>query len=122
VDNVDLMGYTKLFDSLIMSTIWRADDKTRLVFITMLALRNRNHQIMASIPGLADAAHVSVDECRQAIAKLLAPDPDSRSKDLDGARIVEVDGGWELVNGEKYRQLMSADERREYLKIKQRES
>jgi len=30
-------GYTKLYSSIVASTMWREDDKTRIVFITMLA-------------------------------------------------------------------------------------
>jgi hypothetical protein len=122
-DRIGLMmsGYTKLFSSIITSTIWREDNVTRIVWITMLALRNQRHVVEGSIPGLADVARVSVDECRAAILKLESPDPDSRSKVHDGRRIVPVDGGWLIVNGEKYRRAMSLDDRREYLRQKKAE-
>ncbi len=32
------MAYTKLFHSIVTSTIWRETDPTRIVWITMLAL------------------------------------------------------------------------------------
>jgi len=86
----------------------------------MLAMSNKQGIVEASVPGLADFARVSVDECRAAIAKLEAPDPDSRTKVLDGRRIVPVDGGWELVNHAKYREKMNKEERTQYLAIAQR--
>ncbi len=108
-----LMGYTKLFSEIVMSTVWREKDTTRLVWITMLALRNRHHVVEGSIPGLADCARVSIKACRAAIKVLSDPDPDSRSQELEGRRIQQVDGGWFIINGEKYRRKMSEDERRE---------
>lgn len=87
----------------------------------MLALADRRGIIEGSIPGLADLCRVTVDECREALTKLLSPDPDSRSKEQDGRRITQIDGGWLLVNHAKYRQKLRSDDRREYLTIKQRE-
>ena len=116
-----MTGYTKLFGSIVASTIWREDDKTRLVWITMLAIANKHGEVEASVPGLADLSRVTVDEARASIAKLEAPDLDSRSTEEDGRRIVKVEGGWRLVNHAKYRKKLSADERREYLAQKQRE-
>ncbi len=107
------MSYTKLFSEIVMSTVWREKDTTRLVWITMLALRNMHHVVEASVPGLADCARVSIKACRLALKVLSDPDPDSRSQELEGRRIQEVDGGWFIINGEKYRRKMSADERRE---------
>jgi hypothetical protein len=115
-------GYTKLFGSIVASTIWREDDKTRIVWITMLAIANRSGIVEASLPGLADLARVGVNECQQAVNKLSEPDEYSRTKDHDGRRIAPVDGGWHILNHAKYRAKMGSDERREYLKLKQQES
>lgn len=116
-----MTGYTKLFGSIVASTIWREDDKTRIVWITMLAIANKHGEVEASVPGLADLSRVTVPEARAAIAKLEAPDPDSRSTEEEGRRIVKIPGGWRLVNHGKYRAKLSVDERREYLAQKQRE-
>ena len=112
-------GYTKLFSSIITSTIWREDDKTRILWITMLALRNSRNIVEGSIPGLADMARMTIAECEAALAKLLAPDAYSRTKDNDGRRIAAVDGGWLILNGEKYREKQNEDERREYFRLAQ---
>lgn len=107
------MGYTKLFYDLILSTVWREKDTTRIVWITMLAMRDRDHTVQASLPGLADAAKVSFPDCQEAIRVLSSPDEWSRTKEFDGRRIQETDGGWLILNGEKFRRRLSADERRE---------
>lgn len=116
-----MTGYTKLFSSIVGSTIWRADNETRIVWVTLLALADRDGCVEASIPGLADFARVSLPACERAIQALEAPDQYSRSKDLDGRRIMPIDGGWQLVNHAKYRQAGNADDRREYLRKKQQE-
>jgi hypothetical protein len=108
-----MTGYTKLFNSIVTSTIWSEDDKTRIVWITMLAIADKNGEVQGSVPGLARIAGVSVDDCRVAIAKFLSPDPDSRTKDDEGRRIEEIDGGWSLLNHQKYREMASKDELRE---------
>ena len=115
------MGYSKLFSEIVMSTIWREPNHVRIVWITMLALKDRFHCVNASIPGLADAAKVSIAECEEALRILLSPDPYSRTVENEGRRIKKVEGGWAVLNGEKYRNKMSLDERREYQRIKQRE-
>ena len=115
-----MTGYTKLFSSIIASTIWRADDKTRLVWITMLAMADQFGIVEASVPGLADMARVTLQECQDALQELSAPDEYSRSTERDGRRIEPSDGGWRLINHGKYRDKMSRDERREYQRLYQR--
>ncbi len=107
------MGYAKLFSSIIHSTIWREDPSTKLLWITLLAMSDRDGAIQASIPGLADAARITLDECLEGLEKLKAPDPYSRTKDFEGRRIIEVDGGFVLLNYGKYRDTKSDDEVRE---------
>ncbi len=116
-----MSGYTKLFNSILHSTIWQARNETRLVWITMLAMADRRGVVAAAIPGLAAAARVPLKSCITALSELSSPDEYSRTKDHDGRRIEDVDGGWRLLNHTKYRDKLSSDERREYKKIKQRE-
>ena len=53
---------------------------------------------------------------------LEAADPYSQSKDMEGRRIVRLDeGGWFVVNGAKYRDMLSVEKRREYQRNKQAE-
>jgi len=115
-------GFTKLFGTLITSTIWRESDKTRIVWITMLALADRNGEVAASVPGLAALANVEIDQCREALEVLGAPDPDSRTETHGGRRIEKIEGGWVLLNYAKYRELGRAVDRTEYLRKKQQES
>ncbi len=104
--------YVKLFSTLIHSTIWREELHIKVVWITMLAMADEQGDVWASIPGLADAARVSIEQCEDALTRFSAPDPYSRTKDHEGRRIEVMDGGWHLLNYEKYRQLRDAEHRR----------
>lgn len=114
-------GYTKLFGSLVTSSVWSEDDKTRIVWITMLALSNRNGLVEAAMPGLARAANVPLEDCRAALLKFESPDPDSRSRTFEGRRVERVDGGFQILNYAKYMALMSKEDIREYKREKMRE-
>lgn len=115
------MTFTKLFSSITASTVWCRPSDTRVVWITMLAMADRNGRVWASIPGLAKEAAVSVQACRTAVDEFLAPDPDSRTKTNEGRRIEPIDGGWRLINHAKYRSIRDQEERRNYKAEKQRE-
>jgi hypothetical protein len=113
-----MAGYTKLFQKILDSTIWMEDDKTRIIWIAMLAMANQDGIVESSLPGLAHRARVDVESCRSAIAKFLAPENDSNTKEFGGRRIEAVDGGWKLLNHKKYRDMLSLEHRREYKRIK----
>ena len=117
----NMTGYTKLFGSIVDSTIWRESKETKIVWITMLAKANRDGIVEASLPGLADAARVTIEECESSLKGLSSPDKYSRTKDFEGRRIEEVDGGWRVLNHAKYRAKMNSDERREYFRLKKQE-
>lgn len=114
-------GYTKLFSTILTSTIWQEPIEVKVLWITMLALSDKNGYVSGSIPGLAHVAGISLEACQKGIQCLSSPDSFSRTKIEDGRRIRETDGGWELVNHAKYRVLLSAEERKEYNRRKQQE-
>ncbi len=107
-------GFTKLFNTIVTSTIWQEDDKTRIVWITMLAIADAFGNVFAAIPGLASVANVTIEAAQKAVSNLLAPDEWSRTKDFEGRRIEEIDGGWHILNYGKYRKMMDEEERKEY--------
>lgn len=115
------MGYTKLFETILDSSIWAEDDTTRILWITMLAMRNRRHEVLSSLPGLAHRARVTIDAAIKGLEKFSGPDKFSSSKEYEGRRIQPIEGGWLILNGEKYRRRMSQEERREYQRVKQAE-
>jgi hypothetical protein len=107
-----MMPYTKLFSSILQSTIWLENSDVKVVWITLLAMADRDGRVEASVPGLAKTAGVDRSACERALSLFLAPDPDSRTKINDGRRIEEIPGGWRLLNYETYRERLSVEERR----------
>ena len=105
-----MAGWTKLFSSIVTSSIWCEDDKTFRVWIALLALSDREGIVEGSLPGLANLCRLSMDETRAALDKLLAPDEHSRSQEFEGRRIEAIEGGWKVLNYEKYRQKAVAGE------------
>lgn len=112
-------GYVKLFDSIFMSTVWQEDNPTRIVWITLLGKKDRDGIVEGSIPGLAHLARVSIPEAEAAINKFLAPDPHSRTSDYEGRRIEAIDGGWRVLNHEKYRDLLSREDKLQRDRVRQ---
>lgn len=114
-----MSGYAKLFSSILESTIWLESPPVKVVWITLLAMADRDGVVEASIPGLAKRAGVERGHCEQALAVFLAPDPDSRTPTNEGRRIEAIPGGWRLLNYETYRERASRDEAKEKARIRQ---
>lgn len=110
-------GFTKLFQSIIYSSVWQEPAETKVVWVTMMAMADQHGCVGASIIGLAKQAGVSIEQCEKAIEKFLSPDKYSRTPDYEGRRIEKIDGGWVLLNHAKYRRLMSAEDRREKARV-----
>ncbi len=99
-----MSGYTPLFGEIVTSSIWNEDAFTCKVWVTLLALADAAGNIYGSEAGFAPIVRITKDQCCKAIQTLSSPDPDSRSKEEEGRRIIPIDGGWHLVNHRKYRQ------------------
>ena len=106
-------GFAKLSNNLVTSSLWSEDDKTRIMFITMLALADAQGYVSGTIPGLSDLARMSLSEGEAAIQKLLSPDKYSRSPEGEGRRIILTDGGFLLTGYARHRVKRDPEKRRE---------
>jgi len=100
-----MAGFSKLYSGLVTSSIWVKDNATLRVWIAMLATCDAHGFVAGSVPGFASLARVSIEEMRHAVDTLSSPDVDSRSKEHEGRRIAAIEGGWLILNYEKYRSL-----------------
>lgn len=114
-----MAGFTKIFSSILDSTIWCEPWPIKGVWLTMLTMADQYGNVHASVPGLAKRATVSIEECEEALRKFMAPDPYSRTPDFEGRRIEVMDGGWHLLNYLRYREMRDEDARREQNRIAQ---
>ncbi len=114
-------AYTKLFHKILASSIWDEDDKTRIVWITMLAMTDELGDIIATPNKVARDARVDLESCLAALDKFMAPDPNSTSPEHEGRRLERIDGGWKMLNHGKYLKMMDLEHRRAYNRKKQAE-
>jgi len=117
--------FVKLYNSLILSSLWSEHSDTRVLWITMLAAADRDGYIFGSPAGLAALARLPVETVLKALAVFTEPDPLStdllRNPQNEGRRIEVVDGGWRLLNYEWYRGLERAEDRKaQYRESKRR--
>jgi hypothetical protein len=109
------VNYTILKSSLVYSSVWDKDAETCKVWVTMLSIRNKDGEIFSSMPGLAHASRISLEKTQKAVAEFLAPDPLSTTPDNEGRRIVEIQGGWRLLNHEKVKEEAAAANKAAYM-------
>ena len=118
-----MAGYSKLHSSLVNSSLWTESDSVRILFITLLAMSDRDGCVYGSRLGLSRIAQVDPDSADEAFNTLMAPDDDScdklRAPENKGRRIEEIPGGFRLLNYEYYRGLRNEDDRREQNRLAQ---
>lgn len=110
--------WSKLFSSIIDSSVWLESKETRLVWVTMLAKKDGDGFVRGNVGTLARDAGVTFDEAVEAIRRLESPDASSRTKTDDGRRIRPVDGGWIVINHFVYRDEIGKVALREYWRKK----
>ncbi len=113
-------NFALLFQSIVRSSLWiKGTKEMRILFITLLALKDTDGRVRSSFVGLADMAKLEEGECRKALQALMSPDPDDTSKVDDGRRVREIPGGWEVVNHDMYR--FSTEAKREFWRQQKQE-
>lgn len=105
--------YVKLFSSILTSSVWAEDTSTRIVWITLLALADKEGDVRSSPSGLARLANVTLEDCQAALSKFLSPDPESGTQEHEGRRIEERPAGWHIINYAKYREILDIETRKE---------
>ena len=111
--------YAKLFSSMFTGSLaTRGPWQAVVTFQQLLVLADRFGIVDMTPEAIARHTTIPLEIISAGIEALEAPDPDSRRPDADGRRIVRLDPerawGWEIVNHAHYRQIRSAEERREY--------
>ena len=107
--------FAKVFFQIFESSI--SDDYlARLVFMDLLVLSDEEGVVDKTTKAIARITNVPLEIIERAIEKLAAPDPDSRSPEEEGRRLVLIDTnrnwGWRIVNYNKYRQIRDEEARR----------
>lgn len=115
------MGYAKVFDKILRSSIWGEDSDSRVAWIAMLVLADRDGFVAGAPSLLANMARVDESKFREALQRWQEPDPESCTSEFEGRRIKKVEGGFTILNHHKYRLMMGPEETKEYWARKKRE-
>ena len=107
--------FAKVFASLwdgTMATDWHLWS----LWVFMLANKNADGVVDMTHEAISRKSGIPVEIVYEGIAKLEAPDPRSRSRDLEGRRILRLDThrdwGWEIVNAQQYAEKSDPETRR----------
>jgi len=98
-----MSGFTKLVPEIVQSSIWNEPSDIRIVWITLLAIKDENGYVRGDARTVARMANVSIEVVAEALAKFQEPDPHSHTPDNDGRRIGPAAGGWVVLNHALYR-------------------
>lgn len=109
--------WTPLWSGIVDSSLWDEESDVCKVFMTLLAVKDSDHICRLDTYKIAKKCNFrngdqSIDEVRVLdILKLLAsPDNKRRlNQEFGGRRIKAVEGGWLVLNGEKYRQMVAEE-------------
>jgi hypothetical protein len=116
-----MKGWTPLWSTIIDSSVWGESKDVKILWITMLAKKDREGIVWGALPGLARAAVLEIKDCEAALKILTSPDPRSTTKAFEGRRVEKVDGGWKVLNHDLYRTAISKEYRLHYQAQKQKE-
>ncbi len=110
-------SWTPLWSPIVDSSLWEESGDVVKVFMTIIATKNSDH--ICELDAYRIARKCCLDEILVLdILKILAS-PDKRRKtkqEHEGRRIQAVPGGWLVLNGEKYRQMVSDEMRKARLR------
>lgn len=99
-----MTGWTPIFEEIIASSIWDEAMHVRVVWITILAVTRKDGIApLKTVPSVARAANLSQEQAQEAIDILLSPDKRRLGQEHEGRRIEQVEGGYKVLNWEKFR-------------------
>lgn len=113
--------FAKLFQTMYDGTLCSVGPWEALVtFQQLLILKDPAGVVDMTPEAISRRTTIPVDIIRRGIEALEKPDPASRTPDDDGRRIRRLDAhrdwGWQIVNHEKYRNMRSNEDRRDYFR------
>lgn len=111
---MSVFSYTKLDAGILKSSVWVGTPSShKLAWIALLAMKDVLGRVTCSVQGLAREAEITREEAQAALDSFMAPDPDSRTPDLEGRRIEKRDGIYYILNHDKYRDQQDEDYQRQ---------
>ena len=111
--------YGKIFESIYDGSLY-GQWEAIVTMQQLIVLADADGVIDMTPPAIAGKTSIPLEILEKGLKILSEPDPYSRSQGSDGVRIQLLDEqrpwGWFLVNHQKYRDLRTREERREYMR------
>lgn len=110
--------YGKVFRQMYKGSMSMAGWEAVVTLQQLIVLADRHGVIDMTPQAIAGETTIPLDIIQKGLEVLSRPDPESRTPDEDGRRIVPLSPtrswGWQLVNYDKYRAMRDEEDRREY--------
>ena len=112
-----ISGWSPIWEEIVDSSLWQEPYHVRVLFTSMLALKDASFVVRGGdTHKLANRIHMKEQDVIDGLAVLCAPDTRRVGpQEFDGRRVEVVEGGWLILNGEKYRnqvRLMAEQQKR----------
>lgn len=108
-----MQSYAPLFGEVVDSSLWKEPEHVRVVFMTLLAMKDWDHVVRMPLHKIGNKANVGDGKFLDAMKILSEPDRFTTiPQPHEGRRIKEVEGGWLVLNGDHYQELMRKLNRR----------
>ena len=105
--------WAPLWSGIVASSLWDEPDYVVKVFITMLALKDSDHVVRWNAYQIGRHSRKEEKEVLHALKLLSSPDKKRiEPQEFGGRRIEKVEDGWLILNGEKYRGMVSEEMRK----------
>jgi hypothetical protein len=115
------MPFVKLDTGILDSSLWSEPAQICKCWITLLAMADPEGFVNSTAPGISRRANIGLAEAEKALELFAAPDEHSRSLLEDGKRLLRVEGGFKILNYDKYRERdYTAAERQKRWRDKQK--
>jgi hypothetical protein len=102
-----MTSFTPLFSEITDSSIWEQPYHVRIAWLTLMARKQADQVAYCDAYKLKKWANLgSIEEAEDALRILSSPDKDRPGQEHEGRRIEKVEGGWRLINGQRYEELM----------------
>lgn len=109
--------FTKVYKGFFEGSFRDEAPFTKLLFLAMMLHADENGIVRGAPSFWSAYTNISQDDVKEALERLLSPDPDSASPDEEGRRIIPWGDGancWNIVNYRKYYEKSRNQERAEY--------
>jgi hypothetical protein len=120
-------SFAPVFSNIVDSSLWSEPDYVCKVFVTLLALKEQDHVARVNAFAIGKKcwpADIKGAESRalDALARLQSPDTTRiEPQPHEGRRIQKVEGGYLILNGQYYEDMMRELSRKVYKARKERE-